>query len=216
MGKAYQGVYGSFSGKVGNVVGRVLQGEQVYAIYQRNVANPNTLAQRTARAKFRAAVELFRNALTAVKVGFAKLDGYKLGNPFSAAVGYNLKLDAFSVDAQGNVARPEWEVIQMSEGNLLNVYSPQANAENTDVEINWSDNSTIGNALANDWVNVVLINTTTLDVVADLKTIVRSERSSVVSAPSSWAGATVQVYVFCSNRTTGECSNSAHMQVTLS
>ena len=47
MGKANQGVFGAWTKRVGNVVGRVIQGVNVYSIYQPNVSNPRTELQQS-------------------------------------------------------------------------------------------------------------------------------------------------------------------------
>lgn len=52
------GITGTLSGKMGNAVFRVRSGQQVVAQYQPAVANPNTEAQQTARAKFKLITQL--------------------------------------------------------------------------------------------------------------------------------------------------------------
>ncbi len=200
MGKAFQGVYGSFSGKVGNVVGRILQGEQVYSIYQRNVSNPNTEEQRAQRGKFKVLVQAFKVLLQAVRVGFAKLDGYRLGNPFSSALGYNLKNGlgtAFETASQSYVFTPETLVV--SEGSLAPLENPTATAEGTDIIVSWNYSGTQGDAL--DEVIVVALNLDKNIMVMTTEPTTRQSRTQTINATGAWVGHQVHVWAFAKDKT---------------
>lgn len=61
MGKANQGILGAFTGKVGNVVGQISRGQQVYRVYQPNVNNPKSPKQTEQRRAFAQAVKFMSN-----------------------------------------------------------------------------------------------------------------------------------------------------------
>ncbi len=62
MGKFYNGVLGTMTGKVGGVVGRTWKGINTVAAYQPNVSNPRTNLQVAQRAKM-AAITLFASQI---------------------------------------------------------------------------------------------------------------------------------------------------------
>lgn len=200
MGKAFQGIYGSFSGKVGNVVGRILQGEQVYSIYQRNVYNPDTVAQRAQRDKFTVLVVGCKVLLQAIRLGFAKLDGYRLGNPFSSALGYNLKRGLgieFDTTSQSYILNPESLVI--SEGSLAPIENPSANAEGTDINVSWNYSGQQGDAL--DDVILVALNLDKKIMVMTSEPTTRQGRTATLNVGSSWIGDQVHIWIFAKDKT---------------
>lgn len=200
MGKAFQGVFGSFSGKVGNVVGRILQGEQVYSIYQRNVSNPNTEEQRKQRGKFKILVQTFKVLLSAVRLGFAKLDGYRLGNPFSSAVGFNLKNGlgtSFDAGSQSYILNPETLVI--SEGSLAPLEGATVTAEGADLIASWNFTGQVGDAL--DDVFLVALNLDKNIMTMTTEPTTRQGRTATLNVGGSWVGNQAHVWIFAKDKT---------------
>lgn len=196
MGIQYGGPFANWSKKVGNVVGRVRQGRTVLSIYQPNVANPRTAAQVSARNRFSALTRFFASVSAAVKVGFHDLDGYKTGNPFSSAIGYNSKLSGItSVDAQG-VVTVDPAVAILSQGTVALPYSPTAESEGTTVSLGWSDNSGHGNAESGDMVCIAARNRTSGDGSYFGEVAARSARTASITLPASWVGSSVDVWLF--------------------
>lgn len=209
MGKAFQGVYGSFMGKVGNVVGRVRQGVQIYAIYQPNVANPRTADQMLVRAKFALLSRFCSRLLSVINVGFASLDGYRYGTPYSSALGFNFKESPFSGSTASSVAL-DYSKLYISEGQLDNPLNCTGSLDANDFTASWSDNSGLGNASAADEIYCVVYNPTTSTFVQGKS--LRQERSVTIALPSSWSGDAVEAYVFSvSAEKAGLTSNSIHI-----
>ena len=195
MGKAFQGVYGSFVNKVGNVVGRVKQGVQIYSIYQPSVANPRTPEQVANRSKFGTLTAFVSKILAGVKVGFQKLDGYRYGTAFSSCVGYNLKNGVVAPDGQGGY-EIDYSKVAVSEGQLDNAFNLQGSVDSNTLSLTWADNSGMGNALATDVLNVVVFNKNKNAAIFNEGTAARSERTASVTIPTAWNSDNVEVWSF--------------------
>lgn len=211
MGKAYQGVFGAWTKKVGNVVGRIRQGVNIYSIYQPNVANPRTPAQVANRAKFSALSQLLSVLGGFIKVGFAKLDGYKYGSPFSSALGYNQKRGVASYDAGTGLVSIAYNELAVSDGTIDLPYSATATASGTDVSASWADNSGHGNALATDQVMLCVLNTDKNDVTYTTSLATRTQRAGTLTVPSAWGGDNIEVYLAVRREDSGECSATAYL-----
>lgn len=197
MGKANQGVFGSFRGKVGNVVGRVLQGQQVYAIYQPSVANPQTPAQIAQRAKFKKASEFFSSINSALRVGFANLDGYDKGNPYSAALGYNLtKTNAITYMA--GVADVKLNQVVISQGIVGKPYNCAFSVTANDVDVTWTDTSGISGDLSTDMLSVLIYHEDSGQSVFEPRMWARNARTASISFPSTWTTGNIHCWAFMS------------------
>lgn len=214
MGKSTQGVFGNWWGKVGNVVGRVRQGRTVLSIYQPNVSNPRTAEQMAVRNRFSLLTKILSSVTTALAVGFKDLDGYKTGNYYSAAVGYNYKRNPFEVDQQGNILIVPKDLM-LSQGTLDLPFSPSANVDGEDITVSWSDNSGLGNASATDKVTIVCLNITKNQAVVNSAVAERSSRTATVSVNGAWSGDQVAVYLFMTSdqasREDKSVSDSTHL-----
>lgn len=210
MGIQFGGPFANWSKKVGNVVGRIRQGRTILAIYQPNVFNPRTPLQIAARGKFAALTRYLSSIAPAIKVGYHDLDGYKTGNPFSAAVGYNYKLDGItSTSATGDVSVDASKVI-VSLGKVDLPLSPSFNAEGGQVTISYADNSGHGDALASDYICVVVHNDTKSEGAYYPNVATRAERNAVIAMPTSWSGDTLHIWVFV-YRDSANISTSAYL-----
>lgn len=206
MGKQFGGVFANWNGKVGNVVGRVRQGRTVLSIYQPNVYNPNTNNQQSARSKFSVLVKFLSKMSAVISVGFHDLDGYKTGNSFSAAVGYNYKNGAVT-GSYPNLSIDNQKVV-LSQGVVELPYTPQVTADGTTLSITWADNSGIGNANADDVVMLACYNPDKDTALANVSLAARSERNGSFALPVAWTGDIVWVYLAMSRPGTSECSMS--------
>lgn len=209
MGKANQGVFGAWTKRVGNVVGRVIQGVNVYSIYQPNVSNPRTEAQQGQRAQFTLLTKFFSTMTAFLRTSWKSLDGYKHGSAFSSAVGWNLKNGAVTG------SYPNFSIamnkVKVSDGNIALPYNAGATAESNTLIFTWADNSGRGDALATDEVMVVVYNPTTQESIFSTRIAVRSERTAELVCPTAWSGNQVHVYLAMQRESTGECSDSTYI-----
>lgn len=194
MGKQYGGMFANWYGKVGNVVGRIRQGRTIVSIYQPNVSNPRTDAQIAQRARFTALAKPLAAMSGFLKVGFHNLDGYKTGNYYSAAIGYNMRIPNI-FDEQGSEVEVDLSKLAVSNGNIDLPYSPSATADGTTLSMTWADNSGMGNALATD--NVMVLAYNAIKNVSMFNTAIaeRAERNATMQLPSAWTGDNVNVWI---------------------
>lgn len=212
MAKVYGGFTANFYGKLGNVVGRVRQGRSILSIYQPNVHNPKTAGQQLARTKFSALTGFLKTISGFLRVSFRDLDGYKTGNSFSAAIGYNFRHDPSVFDG----STPEsielvFSNIQVSQGSIDLPYSPSATADGTEVGLTWSDNTGFGNAEATDVVMCVAYNKDKNVSVFSTNLASRNDRSATFDLPTGWTGDSVGVWMAMFRPSSRMCSASAYL-----
>ena len=208
MGKAFGGVYANWSGKVGNVVARQYQGRTVLAIYQPNVTNPRTTEQVAVRTKFAALAQFFARVAGFLRVGFKSLDGYKTGNPYSSALGYNSKITGIWDATNEEI---DYTKAILSVGSVDIPYFPSATNDSNVVSITWSDNSGMGNALATDEVMVVAYNKDRNASIYNTALANRTERNAEFTLPTSWRGDAVNIWMAMYRPSDGSCSQSEHL-----
>lgn len=209
MGKANQGIFGGWTKKVGNVVGRIVQGQNVYSIYQPNVSNPRTEEQQQNRAKFTLLSRFMSAMLPALRLGFRNLDGYERGSAYSAALGYNSKLNIVTG------VYPNYEILVnkavISEGSVALPYDPSGSFADGEYTATWADNSGQGDAEASDIAVVVAYNQQRKVCVVGVQTAKRSDRSAKVSIPTEWTGDTGNAYLFMMRERNRTNSMSVHL-----
>ena len=155
------------------------------------VRNPKTLPQKQQRAKFSLIVELARLIMGFVRVGFKQ-----------AATG----MSQFNVFVQSNISTaisgvfPNYAIdftkIIVSKGTLTRVDGGAASAAaGKKIDVIWNDNSGNGDAQATDVAMVIAINNTKKTIVQDTLTKTRLDESLQLTAPASWVGDTVHVYM---------------------
>lgn len=101
MAKYKQGILGSFSGKVGSVVGSSWRGKAYMRALPAKVSNPRTPAQTAARQRMAALSGTLKHFKFAIAAGFTSSGGL---SPWSAAVKANQKALVESLDGAPAVA----------------------------------------------------------------------------------------------------------------
>lgn len=210
MGKANQGVFGAWVNKVGNVVGRIRQGQNVYSIYQPNVANPKTPNQVKFRAVFSLLTKRGSSLLNAIKVGFKSLDGYKFGSAFSSFVGYNYKKAVAWSYSTLEGAKILYDKLMLSVGPVPLPLNPTGTLDGMDISVTWTDNSGQGSADAADKACMCLFCEALDACVFEQDLANRSDRSSILTAPASWSGRSLEAYIFFTNKD-GLTSDSSYL-----
>jgi hypothetical protein len=208
MAKQFGGAFANYYGKVGNVVARIRQGRTILSIYQPNVHNPRTDAQVAQRTDFGLITKFLSPLAQILKYGFHNLDGYKTGNYFSAAVGFNLKHNVLS--GEGDNREVDSSKTYIAEGKIALPYSPSATADGTTLSLTWADNSGMGDAQADDKVMVAALNGMKGQAVTNVEVATRADRNCTLTLPSAWTGDNVDVWMVM-RRGEYDCSNSTHL-----
>ena len=189
MGKCNQGVFGNWVKRVGNVVGRVVNGQNIYSIYQPNVSNPQTETQQQIRTKFSMLCKL--GSVTASFLMLGLLESKGKGTWLSRFISLNFDDGVTGTWPSFELNYPK---LIMSQGNVDLPYNPAAQVQGSEISVTWIDNSGIGNARDSDKVMFVVFNKDKNQSIADTEAADRSERQASYSMPASWNGDTVYVY----------------------
>lgn len=190
MGKSYQGAYGNYTGKVGNVIARKSNGRTVLAIYQPIVKNPKTEEQTNQRTKF-GMISKF-----ASRIGGFISEGFKESGVNTTA--YNRFIKKNFEDGIGGTF-PNFELlynkIKVSSGNLLLPYSPSALIDSQVVNVSWTNNGGEGNAKDSDKAMILVYNSAKGSAVFKLAGAARSVRQDNLTLPTAWNGDSVDIWM---------------------
>ena len=208
MGKISQGILGGVSGKVGNVVGGNWKGIDYLRIMPASVANPKTPAQLDQRSKF-VTVLRFLQAITQ----FLRI-GYK---------NYAVKMTQFN-SAMSEILKnavtgtyPNYEIdyanVLVSKGSLPNVLNPQAVLDiSGDVQLTWTDNQGMGNAVGEDTLMYVVYCPDQKDATfLNQGGASRLDQAQTISLPTSYIGSDVYVFVSAISPDGKDISNSTYV-----
>ena len=207
MGKINQGILGGFSGKVGNVIGGNWKGIDYMRVKPASVANPKTEGQVNQRSKFTTVLQFLQPMKDFIKVGFKLYTDKK--TEFNSAMSYNLKngvagtFPNFSIDYANAL---------VSRGPLSGALNPTvASSGAGSVELNWTDNSTEGNAKATDKALVLVYNPTKGEVVFLTQGADRSTGAQTLPVPDNFSGDTVHAYVAFMSEDEKQIANSKYV-----
>jgi len=152
MGVIKQGILGGFSGKVGGVVGTSWKGIAVMKSLPQSVSNPQTAGQTTQRNAFTEVVRAGSQVLTEIVKPlwdrFAQRES-----------GYNHFVHINISNWTGSVLSTPLLVLASS-GSLEStpIDTLTATAASDNIQVDWTDNSGTGNALATDEVYIMVWN----------------------------------------------------------
>ena len=120
MSKNSKNILGNQQGKIGNIVGRVVNGVQIYSAYGGKGHDPRTPKQIATRAKF-SAITLLSNILCGpIAVGFRRTAAaVPMTSPRNIFVKRNFALMQY--DAETGIVTPDYEHIVVSDGRVLSV-----------------------------------------------------------------------------------------------
>jgi hypothetical protein len=207
MGIINQGILGSVSGTVGNVVGGTWKGIPYLRIKASGHNDANTAAQIIQRIRFAACVELAKSLLDVLVRPIWDKKAVKMSG-FNYFVQTNL--DAF--DQTGQLTLPE--NLSLSVGDLpvaLNFIAQNAVAGNGAMLLSWTDNSGVGSAAATDKLNVVAVSDGDFQILQGLN-YTRSAGAANIQVPFA-SGAVVHLYIFFSNVGNTKYSPDSQTQV---
>lgn len=189
MGKCNQGVFGNWVKKVGNVVGRVVNGQNIYSIYQPNVSNPQTERQQKTRTKFSMLTKL--GSVIGIFLSIGLLQSKGKGTWLSRFISINFEDGITGTYPSFELNYPK---LILSQGNVDLPYNTAAQVQGSDVNITWIDNSGIGNAKDSDKAMFLIYNKDKNASIVDEEAADRSTRQASYELPTSWNGDTIYVY----------------------
>jgi hypothetical protein len=206
MGKINLGILGSFSGKVGNVVGGNWKGISYMRAKATSVSNPRTDGQVNQRTKFALVLAILKPITGFLRVGYKK---YAIKQTaFNAAMSYIL----------GNAiagAYPDFSVdmakVLVSRGSLTGALNGVATSANGVVTLNWADNSGSGTAAATDKALILVLNPTRAESVFDTGGNQRVATTEDITVPADWVGESVEVFLGFITEDGKDVANSSYL-----
>ena len=203
MGTIKQGIFGEFTGKVGNVVGYKNNGRNYVRSVPGKVRNPRSKAQQGQRKKFAAVFAFLQPISDFVRAGYALYGKEKA--PFHAAMSYLLKK---AVHIEGDEAYIDYHRALVSTGTLMTVPEAKATVEAGKIRFGWKNNSGEGNAEATDAVWLLAYNADNGEATYRTQAAQRDDGQAELSIPERWAGQHVVAYLCLCNEAEGLMSNS--------
>ncbi len=192
MGKYIKGILGSFSGKIGTVIGSSWNGIE----YMKSLSKPSTKApsdlQMIHRAKFGLVTGFLKPIGSLVNIGYKSLA--------VGMTGYNVATSDMVASAISGVY-PQLEIdytkVIFSKGVLTGVYDVICTSPaRPQVKITWQNNSGSGTGVATDVAVVLIYNPAKSAFVYNLNNgAERSEAEEIITLPAEFSGDTVQVWL---------------------
>ncbi len=183
MARIKDGIFGGFSGKIGNVVG--CKGKTGF--YMRScpvhVSNPRTERQQAHRDKFAQAIQFARTLTPFLHISYREFAG--MGQPFHAAVSSILR-NAVIETATGYTI--DFSKALVSRGSLTAVRQVEVTWINDKASYTWADNSGDGNAAPNDVTLLVVFNKTRWMAVYSDAAARRCDEKVELDIPTTWSG----------------------------
>lgn len=154
MGKLNDGLFGAFTGRIGNLVGYSLGGvDLVRKRPRRRSKNSATEKQLEQRERFALAIKFLTPITEVVGAYFGKR--HKTKSRFNFAVSYNLEHSI--VSSVGGGFEINYQKVMISKGDLRGVDSGMITSlPNQELKLDWTDNSGQGSAKDTDVMLVVL------------------------------------------------------------
>lgn len=194
MAKTSKNVLGDQRGRIGKVVGKVIDGVQMYSAHTDAVKNPRSEKQIAHRARFAKAIKLSKAMKGVVKIGFKQTASkQKLISPSNIFVKENKpKISYNKTTGETSV---DYEHIVISEGEAPFVlFSGVTFPEALKVTASFNGCNDTPGALADDSVYIAVYSPTLSKCMTGIGK--RSDGSVTVTLPSIWAGETVYVWGF--------------------
>lgn len=194
MSKTSKNVLGDQRGKIGKVVGRVLEGEQVYSSRPGPRGSAGTQKQKSHRARFSAIARMGGPLKGAIKIGMRQTASTKhLQSPFNIFV--NRNIEHVNYNAETGVATPVYADIVLSEGIIpYATYGTASFAEALQVTVTFTGNTEWPGAFEDDKVYVVAYSPDLVQ--SDMAFVTRSTGTVTLNLPPNWTGKTIHLWGF--------------------
>jgi hypothetical protein len=193
MGKYQQGVFGPYSGRVGNVIGTFWKGRCVMRIRAANFTDANSIAQQTQRMKWKLISSFLHANDKLIKMGLAKADDTL--TPYNVGIRINITKAVTGVFPELKLDATKLEI---AKGSLANLTLPVVTSTVAGkIEIAWTDNSNNEGAKAEDKIYLSLLDTVTGEVVMHSPTETRIAEATSITVPTSFRGHEISVLGFC-------------------
>lgn len=207
MATFLKGITGSYSGRVGNVIGSSWRGIDYIRSLPRKSSKPASLDQLAQRARFALSTSFLKSIKEILKVGFAdsKLRG---------KTGYNAAFQHFIQHAILGVFPSftiDYSAVQIANGSLANLMAFEVQESFPQVlSFSWQPEVNRFNAFSDDQVIVLLFNPAD-NLFSAYEGVTRQDASLEITLPSSFSGKTIVGWTFNIHRDGKTTSNSQYI-----
>lgn len=207
MATFLKGITGSYSGRVGNVIGSSWRGIDYIRSLPRKSSKPASLDQQAQRARFGMTTSFLKSIKDILMVGYAdsKLRG---------KTGYNVAFQHFINHAILGVFPSysiDFSMVQISKGNLSNLMALEVTETFPQVlSLTWQPDVNRFNAFTDDQVIVLLYNPSD-NLFSAYEGVTRLDASLEIALPVSYSGKTVVGWTFNIHRDGKTTSNSQYI-----
>ncbi|SEM30290.1 hypothetical protein SAMN05216436_103149 [bacterium A37T11] len=209
MGSYERGILGSFSGKVGSVVGSHWRGIDYMRSLPRKGNRSFSQAQQEQQLKFALAVNFMKPISSLVNLGFKNQAKQRLTG-YNVAVQYTIKKAITGVFPDFVIDYPK---VQISEGPVPP--STNAAAESTaaaTLHVTWVNNAlTETNAMGDDQVILLVYNEAKSRYLYTVGDTIRETAEQEMTLPTDFTGDTVHVYISFVRRDGSKLANSTYV-----
>lgn len=192
MAKYSQGVHGSYSGRVGNVISSKWKSINVLKIRPAQVNNPNTEKQQKQRGKFGLIMQFLNANRLLVRTGFKP---YAIDmTEVNAALAANIKT---AIVGEFPDYMVDFAAVKLSKGILPalsggNISSPSA----ATIHVGWNDNSSNMGAHSTDKLHLSVYDPETNRAQVFMSNADRAVASSDLQISPEWSGKNLEVWAF--------------------
>ncbi len=191
MGTYKQGIYGPYSGRVGNVIGSFWKGRCIMRIRAASHTDANTIPQQIQRMKWKLVSAFIKANSKLIKLGFGAADATLTA--FNCAMKFNIPeaitgtFPTLSLDltkatlAMGNLLPVEGGMVSSTVANTL--------------AVDWADNTNGADAMEDDDLLIAVIDSATGEVM-HFSGYSRMDETANLTLPENWASRTVNVLGF--------------------
>ena len=200
-------IFGSISGKVGNVV--YSSWNSIPCVRKRpvRVSNPKTAAQLDQRAKFTAIINFLKPLTPFLRIGF-KSKNAKM-SAHNAAMSYNL---ANAIVGSYPDYAIDYSKALISRGNNSEALKPAILSNKSgEIEFTWAYNPRNYNAYSDDKAVLVIYNSTKQEVITAMDGNRRIDGSQTITLPECFAGDEVHCYISFQDYKQKVISNSLYV-----
>ena len=197
MARTTGAVLGKQSGRIGQVYGALVHGEQVYRAMPAKPKKtdldriPSEVLDR--RERFKTLVQLAKAFKPAADLGF---DNYRWVKPFISPFNYFVKVNKDSVIVMGGEAEVDYGSLLCAKGSLAPAGFGNAVFTNPqEVGVTYATTSDMPSSDAQDKVYMFLYQPDTKQAILSASSL-RTTGTLAVHVPASWVGLTVHVYGF--------------------
>lgn len=206
MGKTENMGYGSFSGRVGPLVGGTWRGIPYIRFYPETIRDAKTPKQVAQRGKFALAVDFVKHVLPYVRVGYR--DDEVKASAYNRALSY---ISKYGIEGEAGEFVLNYENIYVSHGLLTAIEEAQVCIEGNMAHFTWVDNSGVGSARPSDVAMPMVWNVTKGVGTWDTDGTTRKSGAMDLKVVESWVNDDCVAYLGFRSTSGDAVANSLHM-----